>query len=109
MAAGRCELLKGFLGIGFITRTSRRKLHYDDEVTFQVRRLPDLVAVVIPFMDAHLPPSYKRRQYAEWRAALLDYWEHGARRRRPCTVEGCDRPRKAHGLCRHHLYRRLGV
>ncbi|MGQ0521417.1 MAG: hypothetical protein ACT4PX_09750 [Actinomycetota bacterium] len=25
------------------------------------------------------------------------------------AVEGCDRPRKAHGLCRHHLYRRLGV
>jgi PD-(D/E)XK endonuclease len=28
---------------------------------------------------------------------------------RPCTVEGCEKPRRAHGLCRQHLYSRRGV
>jgi hypothetical protein len=63
----------------------------------------------VPFMDAHLPPSYKREQYLAWRGRLLDYWEHRAKRVRPCTVEGCEKPRRAHGLCRHHLYKQLGV
>ena len=37
-------------------RYGRRQPHYDDEVTFVVRRLRDLVEVVVPFMDEHLPP-----------------------------------------------------
>lgn len=104
-----CELLAGFLGVGFLTRSQRRRSHYDDEVSLHVRKLADLVGVVVPFMDEHLPPSYKREQYVRWRANLLHYWEHAARRRRPCSVEGCQEPRRAHGLCRRHLYQARGV
>ena len=69
-----------------------------------IQSLRQLIEIVVPFMDEHLPPSYKRQQYLAWKARLLDYWEHRAKRVRPCTVEGCDEPRRAHGLCRHHLY-----
>jgi len=65
--------------------------------------------VTIPFMDAHLPASNKREQYLVWRDRLLEYWEHDAKRVRPCTVDDCDAPRRAHGLCRHHLYAARGV
>ena len=58
----------------------------------------------MPFMDEHLPPSHKREQYLVWRAQLLDYWEHQARRRRPCRVEGCAEPTRAKGLCRRHYF-----
>jgi hypothetical protein len=75
-----CEQLREFFGCGSVHRAPRRKPHYDDEVTFAVRALPDLVELVIPFMDEHLAPSYKRDQYLRWRADLLDYWEHRARR-----------------------------
>lgn len=103
-----CALLRGYLGLGQLFAYRRRKRHYDDEVRFQVRRLRDLVEVVVPFMDAHLPPSHKREQYLVWRAQLIDYWEHRARRRRPCTVDGCDKPRRAKGVCRGHYYGRFG-
>jgi hypothetical protein len=103
-----CELLRDFFGVGALVHHARRKPHYDDEVTFVVRRLRDLVEVVVPFMDEHLPPSYKREQYVAWRAALLEHWEHHARRVRPCTVAGCERPRRAKGLCRHHYYEAFG-
>jgi len=63
-----------------------------------------LIEVIVPFMDEHLPESYKRQQYLEWRAKLLDYWEHRAKRRRPCMVDGCAKPQRAHGFCRHHLW-----
>lgn len=106
---GACEMLGTFLGAGRVFASPRRKPHYDDEVTFHVRSFPDLLGVVVPFMDEHLPPSYKREQYQAWRERLLDYWEHRAKRVRPCMVEGCDAPRRAHGLCRRHLYSRLGV
>jgi hypothetical protein len=102
--AGSCEMLHAFLGVGNITFSPRRKPHYDDEITFAIQSMRDHLAVTIPFMDAHLPESYKRQQYLEWRAALLDYWEHSAKRQRPCTVDGCEQARRAHGLCRHHLW-----
>ncbi|HET7487611.1 MAG TPA: hypothetical protein VFJ85_06745 [Acidimicrobiales bacterium] len=95
--AGSIEFLLAFLGVGFVSRSARRAAHYDDEITFQVRKLAHLVGVVVPFMDAHLPPSHKRTQYEAWRADLLDYWEHRARRRRPCSVEAGDRRRRRTG------------
>jgi hypothetical protein len=99
--------LHDHLGCGRIARHGRRKPHYDDEVVFVVKRLRDLVEVIVPFMDEHLPPSYKRDQYQVWRAALVDYWQRGARRpgRRPCTIAGCDRPQRAKELCRHHYFK----
>jgi hypothetical protein len=103
--AGMCEALVDFFGVGRITHSPRRETHYDDEVAFAVRSTRALVEVIVPFMDEHLTASYKRTQYEAWRARLLDHWEHTAKRVRPCMLEGCDTPRRAHGLCRHHLYR----
>jgi hypothetical protein len=103
-----CSLLRCALDVGQIAAYKRRRPHFDDEVRFQVRRLKDLVEVVVPFMDEHLPSSHKREQYLVWRAQLLDYWVHRARRRRPCTVEGCDRPQRAKGVCLQHYYERFG-
>ena len=104
-----CELLRRHLGVGHIYDAPRRQPHHDDESNFNITALRELLEVVMPFMDAHLPPSYKREQYLAWRGRLLDYWEHRAKRVRPCIVEGCEKPRRAHGLCRQHLYSRLGV
>jgi hypothetical protein len=104
-----CELLHVVFGIGHVYDSPRRKAHYDDESSFRTQALRELLDVVVPFMDAHLPPSYKREQYLAWKARLLDYWERRAKRVRPCMVEGCEKPRRAHGLCRQHLYSRLGV
>ncbi|MBV9951583.1 MAG: hypothetical protein JO291_06505 [Acidimicrobiia bacterium] len=102
------EMLHRFFRCGRVTWRERRQAHFDDEVTFVVRKLRDLVEVVVPFMDEHLHGSYKRQQYLAWRAELLEYWEHGVRRRRPCTVEGCRVIQRAKGLCRHHYYERFG-
>jgi hypothetical protein len=102
---GMCELFAAYLGVGHITTSPRRKPHYDDEVTFAIQSLRELVNFVVPFMDEHLPESYKRKQYLSWRANLLDYVENKARKpRRQCTVDGCDLPARAHGLCRRHLW-----
>lgn len=97
-----CDLLRLLLGVGSITFFARRQSHYDDEVTYIVQAMGDLVEVVVPFMDEHLPPSYKRQQYEAWRTKLLQRWETGALRGRPCTVEGCDEPQRAKGVCRRH-------
>jgi len=101
-----CELLREFFGVGHITTSRRRKPHYDDEVAYAVQSMRELVEVIVPFMDVHLPESYKRQQYLEWRGKLLAYVEHRARRRgrRPCTIDECDQPARAHGLCRRHLW-----
>lgn len=105
---GMCELLQHYFGTGRISTSLRRRAHYDDEVCFYVQRHRDLVHVVVPFMDEHLPPSHKREQYLVWRAQLLDYWDHRARRRRACSVDGCDAPQRAKGVCRRHYYERYG-
>ena len=102
------DALYEFFGCGRTTWRRRRRAHFDDEVTFVVRRIRDLVEVIVPFMDEHLPPSYKRVQYEVWRAALMEYWDHGVRRRRPCTLVGCTVVQRAKGLCRHHYYEAFG-
>ena len=103
-----CHLLKAFLGVGTVRVYARRQAHYDDEAIFRVQRLRDLVEVIVPFMDEHLAPSFKRKQYEPWRAALLDYWEYGAKRRRPCSLDGCEELARAKRLCRHHYYATFG-
>jgi hypothetical protein len=75
-----CENLRSFFGCGSVTYWPRRKPHYDDECTYAIRSIHDHLRVTIPFMDAHLPPSYKRRQYLTWRTNLLDDWEQRARK-----------------------------
>jgi LAGLIDADG endonuclease len=79
---GTCAAFASFWGCGWVRRYRRRKAHYDDEVVFVVQSKRELVGVVVPFMDAHLPVSYKRTQYLAWRAELLDTWEHRSRRPR---------------------------
>lgn len=105
-----CERLRWYFGVGHVHTYPRRKAHYDDEVGYAVGALGDLVDFIVPFMDEHLPPSYKRRQYEVWREALLNYWMNGARRRgrAPCTVPGCTDPQRAKGLCRCHYYGQYG-
>ncbi len=104
-----CLNLRAFFGCGSVSRSARRQPHYDDEIAFSIQAIRDHLRVTIPFMDAHLPASHKREQYLVWRDRLLEYWEHDAKRVRSCTTAGCDEPRRAHGLCRHHLYVTRGV
>ncbi len=99
-----CLGFQEFLGVGNVRRYARRKAHYDDEVQFSVQSVRELVEVVVPFMDAHLPPSYKRSQYLEWRARLIEHWETRARGG-PCSIDGCANPAVAHGRCGPHLGR----
>jgi hypothetical protein len=93
-----CESFPGWLGVGRTRSYPPRRTHYQGETVYSVSALPDLVEVVVPFMDEHLPPSYKREQYLAWRADLLDYWEHRAKRRRVCTVDDCPEPQRAKGV-----------
>jgi hypothetical protein len=75
-----CVSLEAFFQCGSVTYSPRRKPHYDDECTFAIRSIHDHLWVTVPFMDEHLPASYKRRQYLAWRTSLLEYWEHHARK-----------------------------
>ena len=68
---GVCHLLHAFFVVGSVRTYARRRPHHDDECVFAVQGRRDLVEVVVPFLDAHLPPSHKRDQYEAWRAALL--------------------------------------
>jgi hypothetical protein len=79
---GMCEVFLALFGCGRVHQYRRRRPHYDDEVVFVVQSKKELVGVVLPFMDAHLPASHKRSQYLAWRAELLDAWEHRSRRPR---------------------------
>jgi hypothetical protein len=103
-----CQLLQAYFGAGYIHWSARRLEHQDDQVCFRIGALTELVETIVPFMDEHLPPSYKRTQYEAWRARLLHYWEHDAKRVRTCTIEGCERRRRAKGLCRSHYYAAFG-
>ncbi|HEX5265252.1 MAG TPA: LAGLIDADG family homing endonuclease [Acidimicrobiales bacterium] len=96
--------VKEFFGCGTLHWYPRRKAHYDDEMVFQVRRLADLVGVVVPYMDEHLPPSYKRLQYEAWRDKLVLYCDQRPRGPRRCAVPGCTEPARALDRCRHHYY-----
>jgi hypothetical protein len=77
-----CETFPGWLGVGRTRSYPPRRPHYQGETVYAVSAIPDLIEVVVPFMDEHLPPSSKREQYLVWRTELLDHWEHSARRRR---------------------------
>jgi hypothetical protein len=67
------ELFAQYLGVGRVRTYPRRQEHHDDSVVFAVRAFGELIDVVVPFMDEHLPPSHKRRQYLAWRHQLLAY------------------------------------
>ena len=101
-----CDLFRERLGIGRVACYAGRRAGYEDTAIFTVKTLPDLVDVVVPFMDEFLPPSHKRQQFEVWRAQLLTYWENAARRVRDCAAEGCTERRRARGLCRRHYFDR---
>lgn len=101
-----CILYRDALGAGRVYGVARRVERHQDVAVYAVQALPDLVSVVVPFMDEFLPPSHKRQQYEVWRAQLLTYWNTAARRVRDCTADDCTEPRRAKGLCRHHYFER---
>lgn len=103
-----CWTFLAWLGVGHVHSYPPRRSHYDGETVFVVSALPDLVEVVVPFMDEHLPPSHKREQFLAWRADLMKYWETKARRVKPCIVDDCTESRRAKCLCRNHYYERYG-
>ncbi len=76
------DLFQAYLGVGRIRTYRRRKAHHDDCVVFAVRAFSDLLDVIVPFMDEHLPPSHKRTQYLTWREHLLAYDRTRSDRRR---------------------------
>ena len=69
--ADTCEALAAFFGVGRVYRYPRRSPHHDDVAIYTVQRRGDLLEVIVPFMDTHLPTSGKRRQFDGWRSALL--------------------------------------
>jgi hypothetical protein len=75
-----CWFRWDYFGCGHVYRSPRRQAHYDDEITFAILGTRDHLAVTLPFMDEHLPPSYKRQQYTAWRRALLAHCQRGAGR-----------------------------
>jgi hypothetical protein len=106
--ASMCEMAQNVLGVGHIRSYTRRHPHFDDETVFAVQSVRDLVAVVVPFLDAHMPPCKKRDQYLVWRHKLIRFWNNDMKRRRPCTEDGCDKPQRGRGVCRRHYYVRYG-
>jgi hypothetical protein len=74
-----CHLLRAYFGVGTVRHHPRRQPHFDDEAVFRVQRLRDLAVIIVPFMDAHLPPSHKAIQYRSWRRELMSYTSRHAR------------------------------
>jgi len=66
-----CDRLAEHFGVGRVYRYARREPHHDDVAIFSVQSKRELLRVVVPFMDEHLPPSNKRRQYEAWRDELV--------------------------------------
>lgn len=92
--AAMCLLAHDFLRVGSVTTSAPRRANHTEVVTFAVQSLVDLVEVVVPFMDEHLPPCHKRDQYLSWRKQLLRYWRTSARQpvRGPTAVVTTMRP-----------------
>ena len=106
-----CQMLHAFFGVGSVQRSARRQAHFQDEVSFRVTGAEQLAAVVVPFMDTHLPrDSYKWHQYEVWREALAKHRLDRIRQPggRTCEVDGCLTPARAQRLCRSHYYAEFG-
>jgi hypothetical protein len=102
-----CQALCDYFGVGGLSGSRRRQPHLDDEVTYQVSALRDLIGTIVPFMDGWLPPCHKRQQYERWREQVVHRWETRSRQAQGCAIPGCDRAHRARGLCRQHYYERF--
>ena len=104
------DLFEAFFGCGRTTWRRRRRSHYDDEVTFVRAAAPRPRGGDRP-VHGRAPSAFlqARASTKVWRAALLDYWEHSARRRRTVHRGRLRAPsQRAKGLCRRHYYEAFG-
>ena len=106
------EALRTRLGHGGIRTDPPRKAHWQPMSRLTISSVRAHRTAVIPFMDAHLPPSAKRRQFTLWCRAMDAYerdhpnrWGKGPA---TCSVEGCARPVRGRGLCRSHYHDATG-
>jgi hypothetical protein len=104
--------LREHLGYGSIRRIAPRQAHHLEIACLMVGSRRAHFAATIPFMERHLLPCAKRRQYEAWRDALVEEdRQHPTRFGKgpsPCSVPGCDKPVRGRGLCRSHYYRATG-
>jgi len=106
------EALRSFLGFGSIQHYRRGRRHWQPISVLRINSIWAQRNATIPFAEAFLLPSEKRRQFEEWCDQLLAYdLAHPNRYgkgRSPCSVPGCEKPVRGRMLCRTHYYRATG-
>jgi hypothetical protein len=106
------ESIRDLLGFGSIRERVGGKPHHLRQAALAVASLKAHRAATIPWLDAHLLMSAKRRQYELRRDALFAYEIDRPTRygKGPssCSEPGCDLPVRGRGLCRRHYYRATG-
>jgi hypothetical protein len=103
--------LHELLGFGSISDRPQRRAEWEPLSTLTISSRTAHIASTVPFMDAYLlPPTRKRVQYEQWRAALFDYERERPRRvgHGVCSIDACGKPVRGRGLCRSHYYRATG-
>jgi hypothetical protein len=103
------EALRDHLGHGSLTDSPARRANWQPITTFAIVSMKVHHAATIPFAEQYLLPSAKRRQFENWRDAMLAYEKaHPPRTRSICSEPGCDKFVRGRGLCRSHYYRVTG-
>jgi hypothetical protein len=104
------EALRAVLGRGCITDQRAARAHWQPTCNFRIASITGHLSATVPWADAHLATSYKRRQYEAWRAELVAYAATHPRKpgRSRCSTPGCTEFVRGRGLCRRHYYRATG-
>lgn len=101
--------LRALLGFGTLFRSEPVVDHWLPKWTLTVASFKAHRQATIPFSNQYLLESCKRREFEQWRNALLSYQPFlRPRERSLCSVEGCDRRVRGRGLCRSHYYQVTG-